>query len=337
MGEAMSIKDKVKKSFFYKSFRKMQNNKGLLSESLGDYRNYSKYNFGNSFCKTEGSLDGRIIRQTHILEKGMSLEHPRKGFGQKKIEDLLIYIREYQSLGFDMSRFSVVNALNTLDAYVEFQKKLGCSCEKLEKELEPFRVYMNEDLESGICKIQKEELEKQIQGEFPEFFRSRHSIRQFAKKPVEVEIIKEAVALAMKAPSACNRQSPKVYYFKDREKNKEISSFIAGNTGFEEDADKYLIVTADISSYTNAYERNQPYVDGALFAMSLALSLHYYGIGSCFLQAGEIRKKIDGVKKAAQIPENEVVVLFMAIGYYKDEFDAACSARKPLEDVLIVK
>lgn len=42
-------------------------------------------------------------------------------------------------------------------------------------------------------------------------------------------------------------------------------------------------------------------------------------------------------KICKNIPDNEKIILFIAIGYYKDNFAYAVSHRKNLENVLVVR
>ena len=79
-------------------------------------------------------------------------------------------------------------------------------------------------------------------------------------------------------------------------------------------------------------------VDGGIFTMALVEALHYYGIASCILQNGEYKERNLKFKEICKnIPENEKIILFIAIGYYKDNFTYAVSHRKNLEDVLIIR
>ena len=172
---------------------------------------------------------------------------------------------------------------------------------------------------------------------FPEFFNSRHSMRQFSEEPIDIDMIKKAVRLAQKAPSACNRQACKVYLYENPEINKALGKLILGNNGFSEEVQNYLVVTADISAFYNSFERNQLYIEAGIFAMALIQALHYYGIASCALQNGEFTKKNKVFKKiCGNIPENEKITIFIAIGLYKKEFNYAVSKRKNIDTVLVV-
>lgn len=312
-------------------------NMNLLVDYWRDYSVYKKYNFGNVYNNKKNALEAKIMRQAHILEKGMSLSSPKLGFGQEKINVLFKYLDEYIDNGFSQDSIAFQTALGSLEAYIKYFNERGYSNKLLEKHI---KLYQNDKTiieECGIETINIDFINESIKSEFPTFFMSRHSVRQFSTEKVKIDKIRQAIELAMHSPSACNRQSAKVYVSDSDEVNNKLGSLLEGNGGFATEVSKYLVVTGDCMRFSDSYERNQHIIDASLFAMSLVLSLHYFGIGSCILQASE-RNKIDKERrKLLQIPENEKIVLVIAVGYYKDKFSVAKSRRNPMEDYLIIR
>lgn len=309
----------------------------MIYEFFCDYRNYSRWNYNNPRVITRSAQESKILRQTHMIEKGMSLSSPRKGFGQQKIQILFEMLDLYLKRGYPSDGMPFQDALCVLNEYVKMQKELGYENPQMEKKLKEYDVLRIKNLQAGICKDTKENMLANINKPFPEFFKSRHSIRQFDNKPVDIEDVKNAVKIAQRAPTACNRQASKVYMYEDESTNKELGKLIAGNTGFDDEVKNYLVVTADVSAFYDSFERNQMYVEAGLFSMALVEALHYNGIGSCILQNGEFHKKNLEFKKICKnIPENERIVLFIAIGYYKESFSYALSLRKNINDIFIV-
>lgn len=305
-----------------------------------DCQDYARWQYNNPKVKSQNAIEAKILRQAHVIEKGMSLSHPREMFGTQKASELLEYISDFCEQGFSIENSEPVkNALGVIDAYLQFHRERGVVPADIVKRFEYFRDYVPDtDKSYGIKSITIEELQKRIHGEFPEFFSSRHSVRQFADKELSREDIQRAVALAMQAPSACNRQSVKIYFYEDKEINIALGDLIAGNTGFDKEVPCYLVLTSDMSAFYDVFERNQVYVDGGIFAMALVEALHYYGIASCILQNGEYKEKNLRFKDICRnIPENEKIILFIAIGYYKDNFTFAVSNRKNIEDVLVIR
>lgn len=305
-----------------------------------DCSEFLEWQYNNPKLKTKNAYEAKILRQAHILEKGMSLKEPKKGFGVKKALELLEYIAEYEVNGFNIEESqAVINSIGVLNAYVELHKNKGFAPSEVEIKLKKYDRFISRDeCKFGVIESDSTYMQQLAQGNFKDFFCSRHSIRQFSEEPVAEDEINRAVSLAMHAPSACNRQSVKIYYYRDEETNRNLGKLIAGNTGFEKDASKYIVVTSDISAFYEAFERNQMYVDGGIFALALTEAFHYYGIASCILQNGEsAEKNVEFRKVCKNIPKNEKIILFLAIGHYPEQFTYASSHRKKLQDVLIIK
>ena len=321
-----------------KNLKILMNRAGMFFEFYQDYKNYKKWNYNNPAVKTRTAQESKMLRQTHMIEKGMSLSSPRKGFGQQKIKELFEMMDQYLKMGYPSEGMPFQDAIIVLNAYVEMQKKFGYENVDMIEKLKSYDKYRTEGPSAGIKYDTRENLLSNVDKPFPEFFYSRHSMRQFDNKTINVEDIKKAIKIAQKAPTACNRQASKVYLYTDKVTNEALSGLIAGNTGFQEEVQNYLVVTADVSAFYDTFERNQVYVEVGLFSMALVEALHYYGIGSCILQNGEYYKKNRKFKDICKnIPENERIILFIAVGYYKDEFSYAVSLRKNVEDVFVVK
>lgn len=310
-------------------------------EYRNDCKEYKRWNYNNPHVRTKNALEARVLRQAHILEKGMSLSKPREHFGVEKASELLILIDEYIALGYKIEdSFALINCIGVLDAYIKYHAVRGFKPEKVIVKFNEIKRYVPYGGRPyGIESFSTAQIKELAKGNFEQFFASRHSVRQFSDKRIDERDLEKAVALAMHAPSACNRQSCKVYFYMDNAINKELGKLIAGNTGFDDEVANYLVVTSDMSAFYDAFERNQVYVDGGIFAMALVEALHYYGIASCILQNGEFKYKNIRFKKiCGNIPENEKIILFIAIGYYKDDVVTyATSHRKNLGDVLCVK
>lgn len=328
-----SIKKHVKRNI-----KVIKNHFTTSREFRQDRINYNKWQYSRPGLKSKSALEGKILRQTHTIEKGMSLENPRDRFGVQKTIELLDYINEYQRCGYPIEDSSAVcNSIGVIKGYLDYHKKRGFIPEEIERRFQVLSKYVPDSEEPfGIKQATREEIEAAAHGEFPVFIASRHSVRQFQHVPVEIEDIRKAVALAMHAPSACNRQSCHIYYYSDKIINEALAELIAGNTGFESDVPNYLVITSDMSCFHEAFERNQAYIDGGIMTMCLIEALHYFGIASCVLQNGEYDKKNKSFRNiCGNIPENEIIICFIAIGYYKEKFAFATSHRKDLSDVLI--
>jgi nitroreductase len=142
----------------------------------------------------------------------------------------------------------------------------------------------------------------------------------------------KVIKSAQSAPSACNRQSVKVFHVKGEERCKGILDIQGGSKGFSQVND-VLIVASDLSLYTNALEVNTCYVDSGLFAMNLLLALHYYKIGSCPLLWNDETERGEQLRKIVSIPEKYEIALVIPIGYYPEEVKYSVSKRKEVFEV----
>jgi len=142
------------------------------------------------------------------------------------------------------------------------------------------------------------------------------------------------VCLAMTAPSACDRQHARVYCVANQKLKDEVLSSQHGNRGFGSDADKVLIVTADLRSIRWAEERNDLFTNAGIFIMNLSYALHYNKVAHCILNwsVGEISDR--ALHKLVGIPECERIAAIIACGGMPEEVDIAASPRKPLDHIL---
>jgi hypothetical protein len=135
----------------------------------------------------------------------------------------------------------------------------------------------------------------------------------------------------------CNRQSWRVHVFSEAADKAMILRHQNGNLGFGHLADRVLLVTADMRTFVSSGERNQAFLDGGLFSMSLLYALQARGIATCPLNLS-ISFQVDRrLRKAARIPGWETPLMMIAVGYPPDRLNVAASARLPTESMLFFR
>ena len=168
---------------------------------------------------------------------------------------------------------------------------------------------------------------------FETIVNTRHSVRLFKKEPVDRDDLRKALELAMRAPSACNRQPVRVYIL-DHGKFDIIKNWTGGVKTFIETVDKLLIVTGQMAAFEDD-EYYQYTVSAGIFVGFLTLSLHTYGIGSCILQRPLLRESSwESVAESLNIPVNEQSVCAVAIGVPQDEINVPVSHRLSYDRVV---
>lgn len=168
---------------------------------------------------------------------------------------------------------------------------------------------------------------------YDKFLSSRRSIRNFSDEKLSVEDIKKAVNMAIKTPTACNRQMCKIYYIKNEDNKKVIEKYGQGLGLFDLTNANYFVITFDISANYFIGERNQGWFNSGLVTTNFINALHSIGIGSCCIQFGNSFKEEKNIKKVLNIPESERIAVIITAGYYDEVSRIPYSTRKPIEEI----
>ena len=204
-----------------------------------------------------------------------------------------------------------------LKAYIESKKQSDNikERERANKFFENHPEIAQEDTLGGALLLKRDDITIKEKDDVEYLFNTRHSCRDYEDKLVDKKDINAAISLALKCPSACNRQVTNCYVYQ----SKELQT---------------IILTTSIRAYGEG-EFNDWFVSPSIFAGYLSLSLHLYGIGSCIY-----RKQLYGhhpynekMRKKCNIPDDEMIVLELRFGYYKDEFKVAVSNRHNADDI----
>lgn len=308
----------------------------ILQNCFYDIMRFAKHSFAiNSFSRENRRAIIRIL--THYLEGGESFPDVRLGYGQEKFQSIVLKIETYVSdFGVDDT---VLWAHATLTSYLAFHRVNDMPLLDLEQVQadQADRLEIRVDPGNGGSEqVTSKEVKSAVDFDFDAFLRNRHSVRQYTREPLADDLIRQIVANAQQSPNVCNRQTCRVYAFNDRETVKKIMPLQSGNAGFRKEISTVFVVTSNLDNFNLVGERYQGWIDGGIFAMTLALSIHAKGLGACFLN-WSVEKEVDvAFRETLGIPENEIVITLMSAGHLKDCFRVPFSSRKPLDDVLIL-
>jgi len=303
-----------------------------------DYKEHIKYsvNYHNEKDYSQGMLRCAIMLLNHQLEKAQTYSDQRDGYGKEKIVRLLRLVKNYVSqYGYDSL---VYTSLGVVNAHLANEHSF-----KNEQIIKEFNV-----LYSGVP--DKAQIEKERGGiisvaandikhdpDFLQLLQSRHSCRQYAEKSVNKETIMKAVDCAMLSPSACNRQCVRAHYYDSPEMIKSIILAQKSDVQWCLKAKGLFIISADREYFRDYVERNQKMFDAGLFSMTLCLSLHNEGIGSCFKMAQKDQAIDKETKRIANIPDSEDICVLLLVGYYPEtKVVYAKSSRVNLDEVLTI-
>lgn len=271
-----------------------------------------------------------LLRLMHSIEKGLALPSPRPGFGINKAVILLNSARVYKERFGNDQIYQLCMAV--IANYREFQQRNGFPLQELSlNETQP----QERKATAGARETTREEIWRDSRIDFKRFAKSRSSIRMFTGDPIPGEDIIDAISIASKSPSVCNRACARAFYTTDKKLIGEILERQGGNKGFGHLAAAVIMVTADMRAFHNIGERNQGWIDGGLFAMSLNYALHAKGYGVCMLNWSADMLKDFRFRRKYKIPNEQAIIMMMAIGHIPDRLMVAVSPRRDVSNFAI--
>ena len=315
--------------------RRVINTVLLFVNAAYDFRRFWSWSSATRRSNARPNLRALIAMNTHNIEKGLSLKKPRPGFGLDRIQSLMNDVRVYEELyGFDdMCQVTT----NVLRQYRDFNLRYGIDNPEIARFVSEMpRDEQARSPQGGTLPITREEIHRAAKMDMKPFFESRFSVRQFdASRNVDMRLIEEAVAMAQKTPSVCNRQSCRVWALQDRADVAGALEIQSGAVGFDAQVNKVLIVTSELTHFMNVGERYQGWIDGGMFSMSLIYALHSLGLGTCCLNWSKRRETDRKMKRFVGIGDSESIIMLIAVGHLPDTFNVAQSVRKKLDNVLV--
>lgn len=296
--------------------------------------------WGNETLMHPTQLQAKLLFYYHKIEKGLCMPGQRRFFGIEIIPQVIRLLTVWEANGNSKNDLIYIGAINSLRSY----KKKFISQKKIASNPETLKIVSNFlDLRETTpstaptpITITKTQIESTIAfDDFKKLCVMRRSARNFDSTKVPRELIEQAISLAQLSPSACNRQPCKVYTIENGDLKKKLLSYQNGNAGFGHLAPIIFVVTSNSNHFFGAIERNQPYVDGGLFSMSLLLALQTQGIVSCCLNWCVTPSADSAIHALLSIPNSERIIMFIAAGFPVDTTTVPKSHRKATSSALV--
>lgn len=309
----------------------------VINSYYYDIFRYLKYSTTLKHPKTFEQFEARIIAHYHVLEKGLSLKGTRPGYGKQIAESLLKLLKNYINTGYSTDKKSFKTAIDTVNEYIYYNKKHKQDVKNIEYDflsiLKNTNAVPNSKM-GGIFHLNKNEILESTKKDFKHFSLNRFSIRNFSSEEIDLNILIDAVKIAQKTPSVCNRQATKVHVIVNSDIIKTILKIQNGNRGFGHLSNKLIVITTDLYYFEGVGERNQAFIDAGMFSMSLLYALHYEGLGACPLNWCVSPNKSKRLRKILKINESETIILIIAIGHIPEKIDVAKATRKNIDEII---
>jgi len=279
--------------------------------------------YNNGF-KNEKSDLAHLLVAGHVLEKGITMPERRMGFGYERVRSLIQSC--LKAIGdYSNNHIEIQCTLKDLEQYLQIHQKANYQLPNdITTGIENLLQYKTIDTQP-CYETTKEEYFKKT-NDFFDFAHQRHSVRWYSEESIDKETLMKAIELAQTAPSACNRQSSRVYIVETEEKKEKILQLQNGNRGFGYLADIILLITSDMKCW-NYQHRTSAYLDAGLFTMNLLYALHYYHICACTLNAHLSVIKRSKLREVVGYSKSEIPIVFISIGNPSSHFSITGSQR----------
>ncbi|WP_137922407.1 nitroreductase family protein [Hydrogenophaga sp. 2FB] len=312
-------------------FSKLSKVVGIFSEALRDALLFLRFNSYSPFVDKSKRAFYKIIIEAHTIEKGLSLPAPKLLFGRDKIRFVMNALSRYD---IAHSPVPAHMSLGALEAYVAFHAQAGTSDPLLDEIATYLKTWEAKLPKPWMGGTRDYTFDTQPPGTLQQLIASRSSIRALRPTPIPGEQIVEAIALAQQAPSQCNRQSSRVHVYQDPARIQELLALQGGSRGFAPSVGNLFVVSSEICAWGGPGQRNQAYVDGALFAMCLMFACRSMGWGACPLNLAIDHKTETAIRRAGGIPAGERLIMMIAFGEpIAPQTRVAFSPRRPAAEI----
>lgn len=288
----------------------------LYYSCLSDIHRYFKYSLTNPNNKfKDDNMSSIVLAQIHSIERAFSLKNIKKEFGKELVSNLknnIKFIKNNENYKYELTLFN--------SAIAEYNKYHDYSKENI-LEIKPYKKYKH--------------IRFNTSSSFKKVILSRHSIRNFGDTKINDSDVVKAIYMAKNTtPSVCNRQGYEALVVRNKETCKKILALQNGNSGIS-GIQNIIVVCSLIPSFFGSNERNQPYIDGGIFLMSLLNCLHFNNIASCTLNWSTDTKTDKNLRGLLKIHDSRVIIALIAIGTYEvKEINIASSHRKKLNKII---
>jgi nitroreductase len=289
----------------------------LISESFQDYTRYRRFSGAPdkaALLNTRGrNAEAQLTKDYHRIEKGLSFRAPRRPFGNAvsgRLDSLLPVAETSTELRLNSVQAPARTALHALRRWNDSGD--------VDANISPVGDYRS------VLSVDEAE----------QFFLSRHSLRNFDKSiPVPEELLAKALEFVSHTPSVCNRQGGNIHLYTDPEQIAKILRLQAGSAGFSDTIGNLAVVSVESGLFTGVGERNQPWIDGSLAAMTFVWGLHSLGIHSCMLNWSKRNRHSRRLRELGDIPASEDIICLVAFGFPPaDGYRVARSPRRSVSD-----
>ena len=162
-----------------------------------------------------------------------------------------------------------------------------------------------------------------------EFILSRRSVRKYADRPVDDEMVDQILEAGRWAPSGTNNQPWRFVVVRDP----GLKSGIAGYTNYGKIIESAAVVIPVFIHKPSMYNDVKDHQAMGACLENMLLMAHGLGLGAVWL--GEILKNADGVRQAVGLSEDFELMAVVALGWPASGKEKG--SRKPMDELLLAR
>lgn len=300
-----------------------------------DRKRYANSSYELSNNRSLENLRSKITFHYHSIEKGLSNANFRLGFGKKAFDQLFLAMDKFLELGYPATDTRFQQAISVIEEYVILHRKNNFDAIEAENKLSEYKELLLEENcgIGGYSVVKREELPNFNSTSFKNLAAQRYSIRDFGNDEINDDDIFDAIKSAIKTPSVCNRQAWKVHYIKEKSLLEKALVIQGGLRGNGKNLNRLMLVTCNKEYMNGPHERNQTFIDGGMFTMSLIYALTSKQIATCALNADFSLEKEQQIRDIMKLQSSEDLIAFVALGSYPGEMKVAKSPRDSVDTI----
>lgn len=299
-----------------------------------DEERFRSAHFTEAETASQKQLASRLIFSSHSLEKSLSNDGFEIGHGFMVVRLLIGFLDIYKERQYDKNHLAYINTLSVLGAFYDRHKgtQYAQEIESIFGDWWPVIKKCKSTI-GGAESIPIKGKQNNNKKNFKDLAEGRFAVRTYANKSVNKKDIEEAIEIALKTPTVCNRQPVRVRVMYDKSVIAKVLE-VQGGLAHYTTPPVLLLITADDSSYVGINERNQGYIDGGLFAMSILYALEYKKLAASPLHAMFETGRDLTIRGLLNIPDNEKLITFISTGHFSEANNVCKSFRYPIDFIM---
>ncbi len=322
----MSIKQILQRILPQTAKSKIQQTCDVVTGSKAAKKQYSRFIRWISLDSSKDSIriETRLEFDIHRLEKGLSHTQFRHGFGKSVIAAISKRMLQLEKVTSNyMQNNLYLNGLAVLHEYQERHIADSYNLSEIQKLVDPAiwekakEYSCDKTHAAGSFILHASTKKENLNRNFIQLAENRYSVREYLAESVSQELLENVYGVSMKTPSVCNRQATRIHEITNPEIIRKALKIQGGFNGYPIPP-VLLFITSDIRAFMNSGERNEPFVDGGLFSMSLLYALEAYGLAACPLNAMFNLKQDRATRQLLHIPDYELPIMYIAVGHFPE-------------------